>query len=96
MSASFGRVLSGIRTVKAFRSEAVFLQSIRSSAGAARMSGLRVANLKAIVAGFTQSTIQILLYVVVGFGALRLSTGVLTVGGLTSFMSLVTYVSPDS
>ncbi|WP_342355890.1 ABC transporter ATP-binding protein [Actinomyces trachealis] len=92
MSASFGRVLSGIRTVRAFRSEAVFLQSIRSSAGAARMSGLRVAKLKAIVAGFTQSAIQILLFVVVGFGAIRVSTGVLTVGGLTSFIMYVMLV----
>ncbi|QRV02823.1 ABC transporter ATP-binding protein [Arcanobacterium phocisimile] len=92
MSESFARVLSGIRTVKAFRAEPIFLATIHNSADAARRSGLKVAKLKAIVAGFTQSAIQILLFVVIGFGAIRVSAGLLTVGELTSFIMYVMLV----
>lgn len=92
MSAHFGRVLSGVRTVKAFRGEPTFLNAIRDSAEAARVSGFRVAKLKAVVAGFTQSAIQILLFVVIGVGAIRVSSGEMSVGDLTSFIMYVMLV----
>ena len=92
MSASFGRVLGGIRTVKAFVGEISFLETIRQAADAARTSGLRVAKLKAIVSGFTQSAIQILLFVVVGLGAIRVATGALSIGSLTAFIMYVMLV----
>lgn len=92
MSANFTRVLRGIRTVKAFASERSFLRTIHESADLARISGLRVARLKAVVSGFTQSAIQILLFVVVGLGAMRVASGVLTIGDLTSFIMYVMLV----
>lgn len=92
MSASFSRVLGGIRTVKAFVGEQSFLVSIRKAAELARVNGLRVARLKAVVSGFTQSAIQIILFVVVGLGAIRVASGSLTIGDLTSFIMYVMLV----
>lgn len=92
MSASFSRVLGGIRTVKAFVGEQSFLVSIQKAAELARVNGLRVARLKAVVSGFTQSAIQIILFVVVGLGAIRVASGSLTIGDLTSFIMYVMLV----
>ena len=92
MSASFTRVLGGIRTVKAFVGEQSFLVSIQKAAELARVNGLRVARLKAVVSGFTQSAIQIILFVVVGLGAIRVASGSLTIGDLTSFIMYVMLV----
>lgn len=92
MSASFSRVLGGIRTVKAFVGEQSFLVSIQKAAELARVNGLRVARLKAVVSGFMQSAIQIILFVVVGLGAIRVASGSLTIGDLTSFIMYVMLV----
>ncbi|WP_277424259.1 ABC transporter ATP-binding protein [Schaalia sp. ZJ1691] len=92
MSANFGRVLGGIRTVKAFAGEQFFLTSVQVAADSARRSGLRVAKLKAVVSGFTQSAIQILLFAVIGLGALRVASGSLTIGDLASFVMYVMLV----
>ena len=92
MSASFSRVLGGIRTVKAFVGEQSFLVSIQKAAELARVNGLRVARLKAVVSEFMQSAIQIILFVVVGLGAIRVASESLTIGDLTSFIMYVMLV----
>lgn len=92
MTGSLDRSLRGIRTVRSFLAVDSEEATAVRKARAARDMGLRVALLKAIVGAFTTTSVQVMLLVVIGVGAFRVSSGALTVGNLSAFIMYVMLV----
>lgn len=78
--------LGAIRTVRAARATEYQISRAADRAAAVRSAGLSAAGLRAILQTVSGVSIQILLIVVVGVGALRVAAGATTVGELSAFI----------
>lgn len=95
LAESISRSLGSMKTIRATR--AVRRESDKAVARASevRAAGLKAAGLRAMLQTVSGVAVQVLLIVVVGLGALRVSAGVLTTGELSAFiMYLMLMVTP--
>lgn len=78
--------IGAIRTVRAARATEHEISRAADRAAAVRSAGFTAARLRAILQTVSGVSIQILLIVVVGVGALRVAAGATTVGELSAFI----------
>ncbi|MEU9032784.1 ABC transporter ATP-binding protein [Streptomyces sp. NPDC048383] len=89
------RVLGGLTTVKASRAEGREADRLTDLADAARLSGIRVTRLSAMLMPAMNVGTQVSLAVVIAWGMARTATGALPVEDLTAFIMYLFYlVSP--
>lgn len=86
------RALGGIRTIRSTVSTNREVAHSTAEAEAALQAGLRIASLKAFVSSFATVAVQVVLLGIIGLGALRVSTGALTLGDLSAFIMYVTLI----
>ena len=95
LAESVSRTLMSVRTVRATRATAREIDIASNSANKVREAGFTAAGLRAVLQTVSGVSIQIILIVVVGIGALRVSAGKLTTGELRAFiMYLMMMISP--
>ncbi|WP_424216405.1 ABC transporter ATP-binding protein (plasmid) [Streptomyces sp. BI20] len=89
------RVLGALTTVKASRAERREAERLAELAGAARVSGIRVTRLSAMLMPAMNVGTQVSLAVVITWGMARTATGALPIEDLTAFIMYLFYlVSP--
>ena len=86
------RTLRGVRTIRAFLSENVFVERMSSVVTSATKIGKKVAIFKSIISGFSNIALQIMLIIIIGVGAIRVATGVISIGSLSAFIMYVMLV----
>lgn len=89
LSSELERTLRGVRTIRAFLSENVFVERMSSVVTSATKIGKKVAIFKSIISGFSNIALQIMLIIIIGVGAIRVATGVISIGSLSAFIMLV-------
>lgn len=95
LAESISRSLGSMKTIRATRAIGRESERAVSKAALVKVAGMKAATLRAILQTVSGGAIQILLIVVVGFGALRVSAGILTTGELSAFtMYLMLLVTP--
>ena len=92
LSSELERTLRGVRTIRAFLSENVFVERMSSVVTSATMIGKKVAIFKSIISGFSNIALQIMLIIIIGVGAIRVATGVISIGSLSAFIMYVMLV----
>lgn len=92
LSSELERTLRGIRTIRAFLSENVFVERMSSVVTSATKIGKKVAIFKSIISGFSNIALQIMLIIIIGVGAIRVATGVISIGSLSAFIMYVMLV----
>nr|WP_300146759.1 ABC transporter ATP-binding protein [Propionicimonas sp.] len=86
LAGTVSRTLGAMKTIRASRSVGRETDASASVAATALRAGFSVAGLRAVVQTFGGISIQILLIVVMGAGALRVSTGAISTGELSAFI----------
>ena len=95
LAESVSRTLASIRTVRATRATGREIDMATNRANRVREAGFISARLRAILQTISGASVQIILIVVVGVGALRVSAGRLTTGELSAFiMYLMMMITP--
>ena len=92
LSSELERTLRGVRTIRAFLSENVFVERMSSVVTSATKIGKKVAIFKSIISGFSNIALQIMLIIIIGVGAIRVATGVISIGSLSAFIMYVMLV----
>ena len=92
LSSELERTLRGVRTIRAFLSENVFVERMSSVVTSATKIGKKVAIFKSIISGFSNIALQIMLIIIIGIGAIRVATGVISIGNLSAFIMYVMLV----
>lgn len=92
LSSELERTLRGVRTIRAFLSEDVFVERMSSVVTSATKIGKKVAIFKSIISGFSNIALQIMLIIIIGIGAIRVATGVISIGNLSAFIMYVMLV----
>lgn len=92
LSSELERTLRGVRTIRAFLSENVFVERMGSVVTSATKIGKKVAIFKSIISGFSNIALQIMLIIIIGVGAIRVATGVISIGSLSAFIMYVMLV----
>ena len=92
LSSELERTLRGVRTIRAFLSENVFVERMSSVVTSATKIGKKVAIFKSIIIGFSNIALQIMLIIIIGVGAIRVATGVISIGSLSAFIMYVMLV----
>lgn len=92
LSATLGRSLGAIRTVKLSRAETREQEALSKEARDAYNSGVRVARLEAIVEPTISVTMQAAFVLVLGVGGWRLASGAISLGELVSFLLYLFYL----
>ena len=92
LSSELERTLRGVRTIRAFLSENVFDERMSSVVTSATKIGKKVAIFKSIISGFSNIALQIMLIIIIGVGAIRVATGVISIGSLSAFIMYVMLV----
>lgn len=92
LSSELERTLRGVRTIRAFLSEDVFIERMRSVVTNATKIGKRVAIFKSIISGFSNIALQIMLITIIGIGSIRVATGIVSIGNLSAFIMYVMLV----
>ena len=92
LSSELERTLRGVRTIRAFLSENVFVERMSSVVTSATKIGKKVAFFKSIISGFSNIALQIMLIIIIGVGAIRVATGVISIGSLSAFIMYVMLV----
>lgn len=92
LSSELERTLRGVRTIRAFLSENVFVERMSSVVTSATKIGKKVAIFKSIISGFSNIALQIILIIIIGVGAIRVATGVISIGSLSAFIMYVMLV----
>ena len=92
LSSELERTLRGVRTIRAFLSENVFVERMGSVVTSATKIGKKVAIFKSIISGFSNIALQIMLIIIIGVGAIRVATGVISIGSLSGFIMYVMLV----
>ena len=92
LSATLGRSLGAIRTVKLSRAEAREQEAISEEAHNAYDAGVRVARLDAVVEPAITVTMQAAFVLVLGVGGWRLASGAISLGELVSFLLYLFYL----
>ena len=86
LTAAVERAITAARTIRASNAQERETEGVAAAAGAAFMSGLRVARLRALVGPAATAAVQGAFLVVVGLGGTRVATGSLTIGDLVAFV----------
>jgi len=86
LTAAVERAIAAARTIRASNAQERETEGVAAAAGAAFMSGLRVARLRALVGPAATAAVQGAFLVVVGLGGTRVATGSLTIGDLVAFV----------
>ncbi|MGW8530008.1 ABC transporter ATP-binding protein [Nocardiopsis sp. NPDC055824] len=95
LAESVSRSLGSMKTVRAARAVGRESDKAMAMASEVRRAGLRAAGLRALLQTVSGVAVQVLLIVIVGFGALRVASGELTTGELSAFiMYLMLMVTP--
>lgn len=95
LAGHLSRAIGSIKTIRAARATKAEGLRAQEQAGAVRRAGLEAANLRAIIQATTGVAVQLLIVVVVGIGALRVSVGAVSTGDLAAFiMYLMLIVTP--
>lgn len=92
LSSELERTLRGIRTIRAFLSEVVFIERMSSVVTNATKIGKKVAIFKSIISGFSNIALQIMLIIIIGIGSIRVATGIISIGNLSAFIMYVMLV----
>ena len=92
LSSELERTLRGVRTIRAFLSEDVFVERMSSVVTSATKIGKKVAIFKSIISGFSNIALKIMLIIIIGIGAIRVATGVISIGNLSAFIMYVMLV----
>ena len=92
LSSELERTLRGVRTIRAFLSEDIFVERMSSVVTSATKIGKKVAIFKSIISGFSNIALQIMLIIIIGIGAIRVATGVISIGNLSAFIMYVMLV----
>ena len=92
LSSELERTLRGVRTIRAFLSENVFVERMSSVVTSATKIGKKVAIFKSIISGFSNIALQIMLIIIIGVGAIRVATVVISIGSLSAFIMYVMLV----
>ena len=92
LSSELERTLRGVRTIRAFLSENVFVERMSSVVTSATKIGKKVAIFKSIISGFSNIALQIMLIIIIGVGAIRVAIGVISIGSLSAFIMYVMLV----
>ena len=92
LSSELERTLRGVRTIRAFLSENVFVERMSSVVTSATKIGKKVAIFKSIISGFSNIALQIMLIIIIGVGAIRVATGDISIGSLSAFIMYVMLV----
>ena len=92
VSATLGRSLGAIRTVKLSRAETREQETISKEAQDAYHAGVRVAKLEAIVEPTISVTMQAAFVLVLGVGGWRLASEAISLGELVSFLLYLFYM----
>ena len=92
LSSELERTLRGVRTIRAFLSEDVFVERMSSVVTSTTKIGKKVAIFKSIISGFSNIALQIMLIIIIGIGAIRVATGVISIGNLSAFIMYVMLV----
>lgn len=92
LSATLGRSLGAIRTVKLSRAETREQETIAKESHDAYHAGVRVARLEAIVEPTISVTMQAAFVLVLGVGGWRLASGAISLGELVSFLLYLFYL----
>ena len=92
LSATLGRCLGAIRTVKLSRAEAREQEAISKESHDAYRAGVRVARLDAIVEPAISVTMQVAFVLVLGVGGWRLALEAISLGELVSFLLYLFYL----
>lgn len=92
LSSELERTLRGVRTIRAFLSEDVFVERMSSVVTNATKIGKKVAIFKSIISGFSNIALQIMLITIIGIGSIRVATGIISIGNLSAFIMYVMLV----
>ena len=92
LSATLGRSLGAIRTVKLSRAETREQEAISKEAHDAYHAGIRVARLEAVVEPTISVTMQAAFVLVLGVGGWRLASEAISLGELVSFLLYLFYL----
>lgn len=92
LSSELERTLRGIRTIRAFLSEDIFIERMSSVVTNATKIGKKVAIFKSIISGFSNIALQIMLITIIGIGSIRVATGIISIGNLSAFIMYVMLV----
>lgn len=86
LASSVSCALGAMKTIRASRSIGREADASVSFARKALNAGLSVAGLRAIIQAFSGTSVQVLLIIVIGVGALRVSSGILSTGEMSAFI----------
>ncbi|HEM5503066.1 ABC transporter ATP-binding protein [Streptococcus suis] len=92
LSSELERTLRGIRTIRAFLSEDIFIERMSSVVTNATKIGKKVAIFKSIISGFSNIALQIMLITIIGIGSIRVAAGIISIGNLSAFIMYVMLV----
>ncbi|HFI0168155.1 ABC transporter ATP-binding protein [Streptococcus suis] len=92
LSSELERTLRGIRTIRAFLSEDIFVERMSDTVASATKIGKKVAIFKSIISGFSNIALQIMLITIIGIGSIRVAMGVISIGNLSAFIMYVMLV----
>ncbi|MGU7877537.1 ABC transporter ATP-binding protein [Streptococcus suis] len=92
LSSELERTLRGIRTIRAFLSEDIFIERMSCVVTNATKIGKKVAIFKSIISGFSNIALQIMLITIIGIGSIRVATGIISIGNLSAFIMYVMLV----
>ncbi|RRR49098.1 ABC transporter ATP-binding protein [Streptococcus suis] len=92
LSSELERSLRGIRTIRAFLSEDIFVERMSGVVTNATKIGKKVAIFKSIISGFSNIALQIMLITIIGIGSIRVATGLISIGNLSAFIMYVMLV----
>lgn len=92
LSSELERSLRGIRTIRAFLSEDIFVERMSGVVTNATKIGKKVAIFKSIISGFSNIALQIMLITIIGIGSIRVAAGIISIGNLSAFIMYVMLV----
>ncbi|WP_435111031.1 ABC transporter ATP-binding protein [Nocardiopsis synnemataformans] len=95
LAESVSRSIGSMKMVRATRAAGRESDKAMAEASEVRRAGFKAAGLRAMLQTVSGVSVQVLLIVIVGFGALRVTSGILTTGELSAFiMYLMLMVTP--